>query len=151
MSRYRKVELHLEQLKELRSILSSMKTLSQLELHKLGGVTESQSAMVRMLEQTVTDFLMFFPCPVPSQGNELWLVFGSERSFCGGFNELLVRRLLRESPECVEQPQRVLAVGRKLCERLDEMVPGYTGLAGASCSEEVQSFLTEVVAELRRK
>ncbi len=63
MSRYRKVELHLEQLKELQSILSSMKTLSQLELHKLGRVTESQSAMVRMLEQTVTDFLMFFPAP----------------------------------------------------------------------------------------
>jgi F-type H+-transporting ATPase subunit gamma len=31
------------------------------------------------------------------------------------------------------------------------MLPGYTGLAGASCSEEVQSVLTQVVAATQKK
>lgn len=151
MSRYRRVELHLKQLKELQSILNSIKTLSQLELHKLAGVTENQGAMVRTLEQIATDFLMFFPRPLPSQGNEFWLVFGSERSFCGGFNELLVKRLLLECPACIEHPERVLAVGRKLCERLDEALPGYEGLPGASASEEISSVLTRIAAATQKK
>jgi F-type H+-transporting ATPase subunit gamma len=150
MSRYRRVELHLEQLKELQSIITSMKTLAQLELHKLVGGMVSQRAMMRMLEQVVADFLMFFPRPVPSRGNALWLVFGSERGFCGNFNELLIRRLLHECPLCTKNPQRVLAVGRKICERLNEALPGYIGLTGASAGEEIPSVLTQVVAATQK-
>lgn len=151
MSRYRRVELHLQQLKELQSIITSMKTLAQLELHKLAGGMASQRAMMHTLEQVAADFLMFFPHLVPSQGNALWLVFGSERSFCGNFNELLVRRLLHECPLCIEHPQRVLAVGRKLCERLEEALPGYAGLPGASAGEEIPSVLTQVVATTQKQ
>lgn len=151
MSRYRRVELHLKQLRELQSIITSMKTLSQLELRKLTRFTESQHAMVKTLEQIANDFLEFFPRPVLSQGNALWLLIGSERGFCGGFNELLVRHLFDEWPACVEQPQRVLAVGRKLCGHLDEMLPGYEGLTGACTSEEIPTVLTQVVAETQKQ
>jgi F-type H+-transporting ATPase subunit gamma len=145
MSRYRSVELHLEQLDELRSIITSMKTLSQLELRKLGGVTASQTGMVATLETIAADFLRFFPRHGPSEDNELWLMIGSERGFCGGSNESLVTRLLGEWPGCVEQPQRVVAVGHKLCVRLDEALPGYAGLVGASSSEEIPSVLARVM------
>ncbi len=151
MSRYRRLELHLEQLKELQSIITSMKTLAQLELHKLAGGMASQRAMMHTLEQVAADFLMFYPRPVSSHGNALWLVFGSERSFCGNFNELLVRRLLHECPLCIKHPQRVLAVGRKICERLDEALPGYVGLAGASAGEEIPSVLTQVMATTQKQ
>ncbi len=145
MSRYRSVELHLEQLDELRSIITSMKTLSQLELRKLGGVTASQTGMVETLDKIAADFLRFFPRQLPSGDNELWLIIGSERGFCGGFNESLVARLLSEWPECVKHPQRVVAVGHKLCGRLDEALPGYTGLVGASSREEIPPVLTRVM------
>lgn len=145
MSRYRSVELHLKQLEELRSIITSMKTLSQLELRKLGGLSASQSEMVNTLEKIAADFLTFFPRSALSVGTELWLIIGSERGFCGGFNESLVTRLFGEWPECVEQPQRVLAVGHKLCRRLDEALPGYVGLTGAGSSEEIQPVLSQVI------
>lgn len=151
MSRYRKVELHLKQLRELQSIIASMKTLSQLELRKLTGIAESQSAMVQILEQVVSDFLLFFPQAAAQIDDKLWLVIGSERGFCGPFNEILVNQLFSEWPECVHEPHRVLAVGRKLCWRLDERLPGYEGLTGASTAEEVQKILTRVVSAIRNQ
>lgn len=145
MSRYRKVELHVKQLRELQAIITSMKTLSQLELRKLARFTESQSGIMEVLGQTATDFFSFYPKPQFIEEYPLWLLIGSERGFCGGFNEQLVSRLFAEWPECVDQPQRVLAVGHKLCWRLDEMLPGYEGMAGASASEEIPSLLSRVV------
>ncbi len=151
MSMYRSVELHLKQLEELRSIITSMKTLSQLELRKLSGFSESQSGMVNTLEKIAADFLKFFPRPALSEGTELWLMIGSERGFCGGFNESLVTRLFSEWPECIEHPQSVLAVGHKLCRRLDEALPGYVGLAGASSSEEIQPVLSQVITATQKQ
>jgi F-type H+-transporting ATPase subunit gamma len=147
MGRYRNVELQLQQLDELRGIIASMKTLSQLELHKLGGLAEGQHRMSQTLEQVAADFLRFNPQPETGSGSTLWLLIGSERGFCGDFNESLIRRLLKESPECHEQPQRVLAVGRKLWLRMEENLPGFVPLVGASISEELPRALSQVVAE----
>ncbi|WP_163339472.1 F0F1 ATP synthase subunit gamma [Desulfopila sp. IMCC35008] len=151
MSRYRKVELHLSQLRELQSIITSMKTLSQLELRKLSRLTRSHSGMVEVLEQTVIDFLTYFPRPPTEKDNTIWLLVGSERGLCGGFNELLVDRLFHEWPECVDKQQRVLAVGHKLCRRLDEMLPGHEGIAGACASEEITSLLSRVVRAAKKQ
>jgi len=149
MSRYRKIESHLKQLGELQSIITSMKTLAQMELRKLARFTESQNAMVEVLAQTATDFLTFFPRPQLRGGSVLWLVVGSERGFCGGFNEQLISRLSGEWPECDEHPQQILAVGHKLCRRLDELLPGCENMAGASTSEEIPSLLSRMVEAIR--
>lgn len=151
MSRYRKVELHLSQLRELKSIITSMKTLSQLELRKLTRLTRSQSGMVEVLNQTVTDFLTYFPRPPTRNDNALWLIIGSERGLCGGFNELLVSRLFDEWPTCVDQQRQVLAVGHKLCCRLDEMLPNHEGIAGAYASEEIPPLLSRVVNAIKKQ
>ncbi len=151
MGRYRKVEQQLDQLEELQGIIASMKTLSQLELHKLAGLAAGQHAMAETLKQVAADFHRFHPQPGAVGGPELWLVIGSERGFCGDFNGALARRLLQECPACVEQPQRVVAVGRKLCLRMEELIPGFVPLDGASISEELPQTLTRVVSETRRQ
>ena len=61
MGRYRKVVEQLGQLEELKGIVGSMKTLSQLELHKLTTLAEGQGEMVRTLELVASDFLRFHP------------------------------------------------------------------------------------------
>lgn len=146
MGRYRNVELQLQQLDELRGIIASMKTLSQLELHKLGGLAEGQHRMVQTLEQVASDFLRFHRRPESGSGTSLWLLIGSERGFCGDFNEALIRRLLDECPECSERPEQVLAVGRKLWLRMEEALPGFVPLTGASVSEELPQVLAQVVS-----
>ncbi len=145
MSRRREVDHQLLQLQELQDIIGSMKTLSQIELHKLGGMAETQQQLTGFLRQTASDFLYFFPQREPDPEPALWLVLGSERGFCGDFNDALIRRLLQEAPGCAGHPGRVLAVGRKLWGRLDEQLPGYVPLMGASVSEELSSVLSQIV------
>lgn len=149
MSRFRKVELHLRQLEELQSIISSMKTLAQLELRKLGGIVETQGAMVQVLDQAAGEYLHFFPEPQAGMEHEVWLVVGSERGFCGPFNALLVNHLLGELPEDGGGERLLLAVGRKLGGRLEEKMPGCEVLTGACTGEEIPTILTQVVGAIR--
>jgi len=150
VSRYRTAVDHLEQLGELKEIIASMKTLSQLELHKLAGVSESQHAMAERLQAMAEDFYHHYP--QPSEGEEaLWLVVGSERGFCGDFNEAVMQALFDEFPQCREQPQRVIGVGQKLWLRLEDALPGFMPLEGASVSEELSRALGTVVAGIEQR
>jgi F-type H+-transporting ATPase subunit gamma len=130
-----------------------MKTLSQLELHKLGGISASQHALATTLERMAADFYHHYP---QGEGGErgaesLWLLLGTERGFCGDFNEALVERLPQLFPEVAQHPARVLAVGRKLWLRLEESLPGYTPLDGANVSEELSRTLAPVVKAIQQR
>jgi F-type H+-transporting ATPase subunit gamma len=152
MSRSRTVETHLGQLRELQEIIASMKTLSQLELHKLAGLSASQHALTENLGRIAADFYHHYPQPpAPEEAVSLWLVLGSERGFCGDFNEGLVHRLQQDFPDCSTHPQRVLAVGRKLWLRMEEMLPGFMPLEGANVSEELPRILTSVVGSIQQR
>ena len=150
MSRYRKVEYHLDQLRELQEIIASMKTLSQLELHKLAGLAAGQHAMAETLGRAAADFYHHHPQPYEQEQGEIWLLLGSERGFCGDFNERLLQSLLQRFPQCRETPERVLAVGRKLWLRMEEALPGFVPLEGTSVSEELSRTLTAVVGGIQK-
>jgi F-type H+-transporting ATPase subunit gamma len=153
VSRSRTIEAHLGKLRELQSIIASMKTLSQLELHKLGGISASQHALAASLQRMAADFYHHYPQGEGGQdeGGTLWLLLGTERGFCGDFNEALVQRLPRLFAEVAAHPARVLAVGRKLWLRLEESLPGYTPLAGANVSEELSRTLAPVVNAIQQR
>lgn len=150
MSRYRTVETHLGQLRELQAIIASMKTLSQLELHKLSALSASQHALAENLGYIAADFYHHYPQPRDERAGELWLVLGSERGFCGDFNEGLLHTLLQRFPHCRETPGRVLTVGRKLWLRMEEALPGFVALEGASVSEELSRTLSAVVSSIQQ-
>jgi F-type H+-transporting ATPase subunit gamma len=151
VSRSRTIESHLGQLRELQSIIASMKTLSQMELHKLGGIAASQHAMAKSLQQMAADFYYHYPQGVVAEEETLWLLLGSERGFCGDFNEALLRQLPQLLPEVARHPGRLLAVGRKLWTRLEVTLPGHIPLSGASVSEEVPRTLIPVVNSIQQR
>lgn len=151
MSRYRLAENHLTQLRELQEIIASMKTLSQLELHKLANLSPSWHAMAEMLDTIAADFFHHHPQPHDGESEGLWLLIGSERGFCGEFNGALLQQVRQRFPQAKQKPQRVMAAGRKLWLRLEEALPGFVPLEGASVSEELPRSLTNVVEGIRRQ
>lgn len=150
MSRFRKVVSHLQQLQELQTIISSMRTLAQLEVRKLTTQAEPQREMLKVLDTVNTDFLTFVPLAEQGDGAELLLVLGSERGFCGPFNEMLVTELAKTRENGREQC-RVLIVGGKLSHHLVEEIEGYEIVAGASTGEELSAILSGVSIEVRKQ
>ena len=61
MSLSRELQLHITQLKEIRSILNSMKNLAFMEIHKLQRFKTMQGQAVANIERAALDFLDFYP------------------------------------------------------------------------------------------
>ncbi|HXH64154.1 MAG TPA: FoF1 ATP synthase subunit gamma [Mariprofundaceae bacterium] len=151
MSKRHEAEHHLKALGEIRHIMGSMKTLAMLETRKLTRFLATQQQVVRDIEVMAADFRSFFPmAPVlpPGDARHVYLLLGSERGFCGDFNEMLLHTLddrLRQ--DRVDDPLLV-AVGRKLEARLAGDARLVVLIDGANVAEEVETVLGRLVHEL---
>jgi len=146
MTLRRELEQSLRRLGEIGEIMRSMKNLAVMETRKLARLLDAQGESVRLIEAAAADFLCFFPQLAPRNpaGAEGVLVIGTERGFCGDFNDALLEGLAQEG----DAP--AIAVGSKLCARLE----GHHALAGAlegpSVAEDVPRTINRLVPELGR-
>jgi F-type H+-transporting ATPase subunit gamma len=92
MSSRRDLEIRLGSLNEIKEIMSAMKNLSLMEVHKLSRFLENQRRVIDSIETAAADLLQFhrtlFPESVTCR--DFYLLVGSERGFCGDFNEALI-------------------------------------------------------------
>lgn len=149
MTRRRALQGHLTTMGEIRGIMGAMKNLAFSERRKVGRRLEAQGRAVRGIEAAAADFLAFHPQPAPDPAalTPVLLVVGSERGFCGDFNQALLHQV--EARRAAPSPPKVLAVGYKLGARLAGR-PGVAGtLDGPGVADEVDRALGGVVAALR--
>jgi F-type H+-transporting ATPase subunit gamma len=150
MSRRRDVDSHRHMLDEIREIMNSMKTLAYIETRKLTRFLDAQREVVNTLERVGADFLSFFPYPDSQPGAvaHLHLVVGTERGFCGDFNESLVRELDSTLQESRGEGPSVIVVGSRLHSRLEADPRVAAFIEGANVAEEVESVLSQIVSAL---
>ena len=143
MSRRRELDQHRHQLEEIGEIMRSMKSLAYMETRKLSRLLEAQGQAVSVIEAAAADFLGFHPGLASAARSpcRVILLIGSERGFCGDFNEALLRAL----PAGAETDTRIIAVGSRLCSRLQERDGTATLLAGPGAAEEVSDTLNRLV------
>jgi F-type H+-transporting ATPase subunit gamma len=142
---------HGRRIGEIRDIMNSMKTLTWMETRKLDRLLENQHAVVTGIEAVAADFVDAFPQVLPqtSPAREVCLLIGSERGFCGDFNDVLVHALEHELQTGAERDgPDVFAIGGKLGAALggDARIAEY--LDGAGVVEEVETVLSRVVDRL---
>ncbi len=148
MSRRRVIERHLRALGEIKEIMNAMKNLALMETHKLTRRIGTQRRAVASIEAAAADFLSFYP-HLPGTAapqREVHLLVGSERGFCGDFNETLVAAFQKEAL-AGEQPA-VFMIGNKLASRHAEDSRVVAHLAGPSALEEVEAVLLKLMATL---
>ena len=152
MSRRREVDSQRQMFDEIRDIMNSMKTLSYIETRKLMRFLDAQRGVVSTLERVGGDFLGFHPYPDSQPGAmaHLHLVVGTERGFCGDFNESLLQQLDSELQESRPDAPSVIAVGGRLRSRLEPDPRVAMFLEGASVAEAVESVLSHIVSALAR-
>jgi len=155
MSQKRRIRHHLRQLGEIRDIMNAMKNLAFFETRKLARALQNQQQMVEELEWIAADFLQHYPYPatglLPQQ--TIWVLFGSERGFCGEFNEELLHYIQDRQEnyqDCHPDAPRplLLPVGHKLISRLEQDPRVSQLLDGADVAEEITPVLTTLVTHL---
>jgi F-type H+-transporting ATPase subunit gamma len=150
MTRRRELEQHRHTLGEIRDIMNSMKTLAYIESSKLRRFLDAQRAVVAHIENIAADFLGFHAGTLPraQQATAVILLLGSERGFCGDFNEALLRQLESHLQENSIDTPRLIVTGNKLGNRLrgDPRVVAYVD--GANVVEEAENSLTLIINTL---
>jgi len=146
MTRRHQLAARLAGFREVRAILSAMKNIALMELRALAGLLEHQRRAMATIERAAADFLCFYSPPgeaVPAAS--VCIVIGSERGFCGEFNEALEA----EAHAAQARGEQLVAIGARLIDRLE--ADGSEGLlAGANVTEELPTVLQQVAAELER-
>ena len=147
MSKRREVKQRLTALDEIDGIMVAMKNLALLETRKLGAFLATQHRAVASIEAAAQDFLSFYPQATAHTDDvqQLLLVIGSERGFCGDFNEALLQPI---SAAARQEETLLVAVGRRLEAKLqgDKRIVAF--VEGPSVGEEVQAALVRLVKVL---
>ena len=79
-------------MEDIRGILNSMKNLAFIETHKLQRFQAVQDKVVESIEKAAVDFLSFYPYSLDTdaRASRIVILIGSERGFCGDFNDSLI-------------------------------------------------------------
>jgi F-type H+-transporting ATPase subunit gamma len=145
MSKRRDLETHIRSLNEISEIMNAMKNLSLMEVHRLNRFLDTQRRVVAGIEAAAADFLLFHPelCPGEEEFRNVHLLLGSERGFCGDFNESLVRAL--ENNVRSVRDLTLVVIGGKLGAKLTDDARVTAFLDGPSVVEEVDSVLMKLM------
>lgn len=143
MSLSHELQLHITQLKDIRSILNSMKNLAFMEIHKLQRLRTTQGRVVANIERAALDFLNFYPDLAATDDNavaHIYILLGAERGFCGDFNESLIHAITGKTYT------GIIAIGSRLCNRLEGISPEVIAtLEGANIAEEVPAIINRLL------
>ncbi len=153
MGKRREVQNRLSMLDEIDGIMVAMKNLALLEAHKLAAFLATQRRAVTGIETAAQDFLSFYPQTLArTEGaRHLLLVIGSERGFCGDFNETLLQPIALAARR---EGTLLVAVGRRLAAKLQDDTRIAAFVEGPSVAEEVQATLVrlaKVLGELQQR
>ena len=151
MSGLAELALRHQRLQDISGIVTAMKSLSLVETRKLARFVGHQRRMLANIEDAAADFLRLHPefgvAPGGTDGPALLVLIGSERGFCGGFNERVVHALQRQ--DAAVRTAALVVVGRRLHSRLPSGARVAAELDGATVAEDVPAVLDRVLDALR--
>ena len=123
-----------------------MKNLAFMENRKLVRHLDCQRRVTRNIVAIAVDFLAFYPAAFPpvKHAQNVHLLIGSERGFCGDFNETLLHQTeTRLKSEGVDSPL-LIAVGHKLSTKLSEDTRLATFIDGPNVTDDIPGVLNQV-------
>jgi F-type H+-transporting ATPase subunit gamma len=134
-------------LKEISGIMTAMKSLSLVETRKLARFIGHQRRMLANIEEAAADFLNFYP-DEHADGKQpaILLLIGSERGFCGNFNERILAAL-DNLPRWDPGPSLVV-MGHRLGAKLEAHPGVIARLDGATVTEDVPAVLNRLMDAL---
>lgn len=150
MTRRRDIEKRLYSLEDIDKILGSMRNLAYLETRKLSQFMSTERRMVKCIEDAAADLLYYYPglLRASEQASQIFIVIGSERGFCGDFNELLLNSLEERRDSGHARQHMIITVGQKLSLAMEDDKCVVETLDGPSVAEEIHDILLRLVSTI---
>lgn len=151
MSKRAQIQRHLGVLNEISGIMRAMKNISLMETHKLARFLAHQHRVLAGIEAAASDFLSHHPefgYRTEHTASGVTVAIGSQRGFCGDFNESLVDAISQYRRRVASQPNSLLIVGRRLASRLGKDLRVTASFDGPSVAEEVEPVLHRLMTAL---
>ncbi|MBI5658146.1 MAG: F0F1 ATP synthase subunit gamma [Nitrosomonadales bacterium] len=151
MSKRMMIQKHLGTLGDIGGIMGAMKNISLMETHKLARFLAHQHRVLAGIEAAAADFLAHHPeiaYRPEDKAPDIVVAIGSQRGFCGDFNESLAQALRHHWRQTGGGAADVLVVGRRLAAKLGREPRIAATLDGPSVAEEVQPVLQRLMDAL---
>jgi len=148
VSKRREIDRHLRSLGEIKEIMGAMKNVALTQTRKLSRLLATQDRVVANIEAAADDFLTFNPqfSAAPEIRNDVYLLIGSERGFCGDFNDAFSNALSSRMPARADTA--LLIVGSKLSLKFAHDMRVTATLKGPNTLEEVPAVLRQLMQRL---
>lgn len=153
MSKRIKLKEHLHSLDEISNIMTAMKNLALIEINKIARFIAMQERVTRTVKAVGRDFLSHYPnllTRIQSDKPSIYILIGSERGFCAGFNDNIIHKLsLINQTQSLEQP-KLIVVGRKLAMKMagDDRVTQV--IDGANSAEEISDVIFKLIQSVEQ-
>ena len=151
MSRTRDIEARLHSLGDMTTIIRAMRNLALMESQKLGRRVAAQRQALERIEMAAGDFLSWFPEALGERprARPLYLLIGSERGFCGDFNEAVIAACASQVATLGADRPFVVLVGGRLATAYPATLPVPTLLPGPTVAEDAPAVMSRVAAHLQ--
>lgn len=150
MSARREIARRLEALDDIAEIMSALESAAMVELTRLRRLAPAQARVVDMAQTAARDFLAhhaaFALAPPPSR--PVLVVLGSERGFCGGYDEELAAALDAEAARLRDAEPLVLVSGRRLAERVRRRMRVDAAIEAPAVADAVRHAIPRLAAAL---
>lgn len=151
MSKRAQMKRQARTLHDISGIMGAMKNLSLMETQKLSRFLMHQQRVVAGIEAAASDFLAHYgeaiqgTVPGAEGQSPMVVAIGSQRGFCGDFNESVAQTLRTRA---AQSQARVVVVGRRLAARLGADARIAAVLDGPGVAEEVRPVLQRLMNTL---
>ncbi|HAT9436659.1 TPA: F0F1 ATP synthase subunit gamma [Legionella pneumophila subsp. pneumophila] len=153
MTKRTKLKEHVHTLEEIGHIMTAMKNLSFIELGKITQCLSMQDNVIKTIREVSHDFLSFYPMPPMNQQENPPLVsilIGSERGFCGSFNDNVLHQLDEHNEQHSEWEPALVLVGHKLALKMANDSRVMATIDGPNAIEEIPAVISNVLHTLER-
>jgi len=130
---------------ELDDIVSAMKNLAQVELVRLEKSHHRQQQVLNVCLEGLSTLQAHQGASLPApQGPEVLIALGSERGFCGGFNEQIAQHF---NAQQWDNTARILVIGSRLATKLPPQ-PGMDFLSAPASIDEALPAMQKIIDTL---
>lgn len=152
MTKRFQLKKYISALGEIDDIMSAMKNLAFIEVSKLNKYANMQKKVVNSIDELGADYLTFsnqFLPDLPLPEPQVYILIGSERGFCGSFNDNILKHFQSTLPNESIQDAHILVIGQKLIDKFEDIIDGFEKINGPTITEEITEVILIVLNYLK--